>query len=134
MSKRLALVPTALMTMFAIGLTSCTLLDSKYNAIGLTEVNFPQNCSMTFTSFSGTKVFSMKCEETSNKVMEYKGQIESGSITVYYKFGEEKTLLFQLEGDQSVDSYVENLPVGSINVYVESISTSKKGSFKFEIK
>ena len=89
---------------------------------------------MTFTSFSGTKVFSMKCEETSNKVMEYKGQIESGSITVYYKFGEEKTLLFQLEGDQSVDSYVENLPVGSINVYVESISTSKKGSFKFEIK
>ena len=129
MRKVLSTIPVALLTLCAIGLTSCTDLS-----IGTVESNLPHKTSLSFASFQGTKTYKMSCSQDAGMLLEYSGKIENGSITISYKVNGEKTELFKLEGEQDDNGALQLQTEGLFYVILETNEKCVNGSFHFEIK
>ena len=111
MRKTLFVLPVTLLTLCAIGLTSCTDLDFN-EGIGVVEVALPHKATYSFASFKGTKKFKMSCDQDAGMKLEYSCKIEKGIITISYKVGDEKNELCAL---------------------LEASEKCNNGSFRFEI-
>lgn len=130
--KKILLILSFLLVGLLIFGSSC--VTGSYSAVGMTESKSNNKVNFTFMSLKGNKVYSLKCKNGSECILEYYGKIESGSITVYYSVNGERTELFTLNGGEEVDSSIGSIPVGSISLIIESRELSKNGSFKFQMK
>ncbi len=133
MRKALFVIPTALLTICAIGLTSCVDLDFN-EAIGVVEVNLPHKSTMSFASFKGTKKFKMSCSEDAGMLLDYSCKIEKGTITVSYKIDDDKTELCVLGEEKEASGTLELETEGSFYVILETSEKCTNGSFSFVIK
>lgn len=133
MRKSLSAIPVALLTLCAIGLTSCVNLDFN-EGIGVVEVGLPHKATYSFASFKGTKTFKMSCSEDAGMTLEYSGKIEKGAITVSYKIGDDKVELYSLGEEKETSGTLQLETEGNFNVILEASEKCTNGSFRFEIK
>ena len=106
---------------------------SHYSALMLVTTNTSEKASMSFSSFNGTKVFTLTLKE--GGVIKYSAEIESGEATVYIDKGEEKTEMFKIGLGESVKSFYELYNYkGKVYITVESNGKISEGKFDFEVE
>lgn len=132
MKKRTAVFVFAILTCML--LAGCSTYVSSYKALMLVTTDHSDSASMSFSSFEGTNVFSMKAKEE-GAVLAYTAEVEdSGSATVYYDDDGTKKELFKITaGEKTVDS-IPLAGAGKVYVIVETDGECKEGSFFFNIK
>ncbi|MCR4642342.1 MAG: hypothetical protein K5697_09980 [Lachnospiraceae bacterium] len=132
MKKKTAVFVFAILT--SMLLAGCSPYVSSYKALMLITTDYSDSASMSFSSFEGTNVFSMKAKED-GAVLAYTGEVEgSGSATVYYDDDGTKKELFKIAaGEKTVDS-IPLAGAGKVYVIVETDGKCEDGAFFFDIK
>lgn len=117
--------------LIAFSLIGCSSYTSSYKAIMLITSQDSDSAEMSFSSFEGTKVFTMRSDDFDG-VIEYKASIADGSAIVSIDCDGTKTELFKVNAGETVRS---SAPVGKGTVYIiiETIGKCKNGSFEFDI-
>ena len=116
-----------------IGLTGCSRYVSHYSTVGHVRSNGPGSAWMSFIKFEGSEVFKLKCSSGKPTRIRYSGELETGSLTVYYDCGEGKTELFSLRSGNKVNAYSEPFIAGTVYVIIETTEKCENGDFNFEI-
>lgn len=124
----------ALLLLFAtiFTLSSCGKYSSSYSAVGLVKKSDRDSCSVSFMSLSGTISFNIRLDGHEEGELEYEGELEEGSVSVYYDIYGTKELLFSLnagERTEGAGGYIESgKPIHIIIVAVNA----KGGSVEVE--
>ena len=130
--KRILWLLVAL-TVMAAGLVGCSRYVSRYSAVGFVHSNDSDSAFMTFVRFDGQMVFKLKCDSEKEAQIQYSGQLEEGSITVYYDCGETKKELFTLGAGNEIESSGGDLSGKTVYIIVETSEKCKNGKLDFEI-
>ena len=131
---RKSIILVAVFLMAAVSLVACGgPYTSHYTAMVLVESNHSDSASMSFSSFKGKKVFKVKVKDA-DSVIRYSGQLESGSITVYYDNAGTKEEWFSLRDGESVEGSLDNPGKGKVYIIVETDGKCKEGKLSFEVK
>lgn len=127
------LVSLLLASLMIFSLVGCSAHLSHYSALMLVTTNKSDEASMSFSSFNGTKVFTLSLTE--GGVIKYSAVIESGEATVYIEVGENKTEMFKITSGESINSYYELYNYkGKVYITVESNGKISEGRFDFEVE
>jgi len=127
------LVSLLLASLMIFSLVGCSAHLSHYSALMLVTTNKSDEASMSFSSFNGTKVFTLTLKE--GGVIKYSAVIESGEATVYIEVGENKTEMFKITSGESINSYYELYDYkGKVYITVESNGKISEGRFDFEVE
>ena len=127
------IISILLASLMVISLVGCSMHVSHYSALMLVTTNTSEKASMSFSSFNGTKVFTLTLKE--GGVIKYSAEIESGEATVYIDKGEEKTEMFKIGLGESVNSFYELYYYkGKVYITVESNGKISEGKFDFEVE
>lgn len=130
MKKIVALLLIALVVLSVVG---CNVYVSHYSALMLVTTNTSEKASMSFSSFNGTKSFTLNLKE--GGVIEYSAVIESGEATVYYDIDGNKTEMFKISSGENAKSFLDLYTyTGKVHIIVESNGKISEGSFDFEVK
>ena len=124
-------VITVMMVMLMM-LAGCSRYSSRYNAVDFTQRIDNNSASVKFTSFEGTFVFRLKTERSEGEI-HYQGNLDTGSITVYYDYIGAKEKLFTLSGGNTVDSTGGYIEKGIVNIIIESNGECSGGDFQITI-
>ena len=114
--------------------TGCSKYHSSWNASGFVHSNTSDNAFMSFWKFSGTMVHTLKCTDASKETLKYSGNLETGSLTVYYDDDGTKKTLFILKEGEEIDSKVEKLHEGTVYIIVETDGDCENGRLEFDIE
>ena len=128
----------ALCTVFAMllltfSLAGCNQYSSHYNAVGHVCSLDTDSAWMSFVEFEGNEVFKLKCKSKDQAEIEYSGELEAGSLTVYYDCGGTKTELFSLQSGEDIQSSGAYLPKDTIYIIVETSEKCSNGNLSFKI-
>ena len=127
------IVSLLLASLMIFSLVGCSAYLSHYSALMLVTTNKSDEASMSFSSFNGTKVFTLSLTE--GGVIKYSAVIESGEATVYIEVGENKTEMFKITSGESINSYYELYNYkGKVYITVESNGKISEGRFDFEVE
>jgi len=127
------IVSLLLASLMIFSLVGCSAHLSHYSALMLVTTNKSDEASMSFSSFNGTKVFTLTLKE--GGVIKYSAVIESGEATVYIEVGENKTEMFKITSGESINSYYELYDYkGKVYITVESNGKISEGRFDFEVE
>ena len=110
----------------------CSKYVSHYSAIGLVRTNTAHHASMSFSSFEGTNVCTLKVKDDGGKIS-YSANLEKGSAIVYYDFDGTKQELFTISAGESIDSALENMPKGNVDIIIETSEKCEEGRFEFTV-
>ncbi len=113
-------------------LAGCGRYVSHYRATGFVHSNTSGSAYMTFSSFDGTMVFTLKSGEGGR--IQCRGALGSGSTVVYYDADGTKKALFAVQGDGSEEADLGSLPGGKVYIIVETDGTCLDGDFRFAVE
>ena len=106
---------------------------SHYRAVAFVHSNTRTEAYMSFFSFEGTMVFSLKCDVDGGTV-NYSANLESGSAKVYCDCGNGKTELFAIGAGGEMRSFGGEPEKGAtVYVIVETDGKCGNGSFSFTL-
>ncbi len=118
------------LVMFSLALlVGCSRYVSHYSAIMLVTEESSKAGSISFSSFSGSKVFKFNSEGHLN----YSAKLDEGSATVYYDDGK-KTELFSICSGQEMKPSTVSVETGTVYVIVQTDGKCKDGKFSFDVK
>ena len=117
----------------AVSLTGCSPYTSHYRTIGHVRSERFDSAWISFVKFEGVEVFKLKCKSGEPTAIRYSGELETGSLTVYYDGKGAKAELFSLQTGDEVDAYSEQLAAGTVYVIVETDGKCQNGACSFEI-
>ncbi len=132
MRKRFKLLAVLMMMTIGFTLTGCSTYTSHGNGTMLVEHNDSDDAYFNFSTFDGTKV--LKIKASSGDKMKYTGALDKGNVTVYYDNGGGKKELFTIGAGENVDSSLEGLEKGEVNIIIETDGEASEGKFTFEIE
>jgi hypothetical protein len=132
MRKRFKLLAVLMMMTIGFTLTGCSTYTSHGNGTMLVEHNDSDDAYFNFSTFDGTKV--LKIKASSGDKMKYTGALDKGNVTVYYDNGGGKKELFTIGAGENVDSTLEGLEKGEVNIIIETDGEASEGKFTFEIE
>ena len=132
MRKRFKLLAVLMMMTIGFTLTGCSTYTSHGNGTMLVEHNDSDDAYFNFSTFDGTKV--LKIKASSGDKMKYTGALDKGNATVYYDNGGGKKELFTIGAGENVDSTLEGLEKGEVNIIIETDGEASEGKFTFEIE
>ncbi len=134
MKKRFFTVLIAVvMALSLLTLSGCDKYTSHYKAVAFVHTNLTKYASMKFSSFEGTMVFKLKCENDDEKIY-YSAKLENGNAKVFYDANGTKTELFSVSSGDDISEIGGELQKGTVYIIVETSEVGKDGSFNFEIK
>lgn len=113
-------------------LPGCSKYSSHFMATAMVHTGFSDSGSLSFYKFKGTYVLNLKGDD--DECIRYKGELEDGSVKVYYDNDGTKTELFSIESGDKVDDKSEPLKKGKTYIIIESDGEVSNGKFEFEIK
>ncbi len=129
-----SLVAMVLVAATVVMTTACGVkYASHFSATLLVTSNDSDSAKMHFGSFKGTKVFKVKVKDE-DSVIRYSGELETGSITVYYDTDGTKEEWFTLQAGESVKGTLDNLSKGKCYIIVETDGKCKDGKLSFEVE
>ena len=131
MKKVLCILFTMLLLTFS--LAGCSQYVSHYNAVGLVRSKESDSAWMSFIGFEGTEVFKLKCKSEDQAEIVYSGELEEGSLTVYYDCGGTKKELFSLQSGENIQSAGGELPEDTIYIIVETSERCCNGNLSFKV-
>ena len=132
MKKRFKLLAVLMMMTIGFTLTGCSTYTSHGKGAMLVEHNDSDDAYFNFSTFDGTKV--LKIKASSGDKMKYTGALDKGNVTVYYDNGGGKKELFTIGAGENVDSTLEGLEKGEVNIIIETDGEASEGKFTFEIE
>lgn len=121
------------MIIVVFGMTGCSKYSSHYNAVLHVHSNDSDSASVSFHELDGTEVFKLKCENGKTARIQYSGKLETGSLTVYYDCGEEKTELFSLQAGDEINACSDQLAKSKVYIIIETSEECQDGACSFEI-
>ena len=132
MKKRFKLLAVLMMLTLGFTLNGCSTYTSHGKGTMMGEHNDSDDAFYTFSTFDGTKV--LKIKASSGDKMKYTGALDKGNVTVYYDNGGGKKELFSVGAGENVDSTLEGLDKGEVNLIIETDGEASEGKFTFEIE
>jgi len=124
---------TILLSFLLLPLSSCSKYSSHYTAIGFVHTNTKKHASMSFSSFKGSFIFNLECENENEKI-NYTAKLENGNANVFYDCNDIKTELFSITSNNEINQIDGVLKKGKIYIIIEISEVSKDGKFIFDIK
>ena len=108
---------------------------SHYSAMLMVRENTSNKASVSFDSFSGTYVITLKNNGADEVFITYEATLREGNIKVSCDYNDEKLNLFEIKTNGSVDSKTETF-TGNKTIYIiiESDGKCSDGSFSFVLK
>lgn len=135
MKRKITLISAAVLLVCCLILGGCgDTYTSSYKAVGFTQSNEWNKASMSFSEFSGTKVFTLEFQDSFSKSMIYSLKLETGSATVYYDTDGTKTKLVTVKSGDRINETLKDLTCKSMYIIVEASEKCLNGDFKFETK
>ena len=130
-AKMKKLIPILILVLLALTcLVGCSKYTSRYSAVLLISTGTSKAGSISFTSFSGTKVFKLK----SSGQLNYSAELGTGAATVYYDCNGTKIQLFSIGAGQKVGPSSIAVTPGTVYVIVETDGKCQDGKFSFDVK
>lgn len=117
----------------AFGMTGCSKYASHYNAVAHIHSNDSDSASTSFSKLDGTEVFKLKCKSDETARIQYSGELEDGSLTVYYDCGGTKAELFSVQSGDEIHAYSDPLTADTVYVIIETSEKCQNGEFTFEL-
>ena len=113
-------------------LSSCDKYHSSFRALMCVESHNSYHSTLKFSELDGIKVFKMKTTEAM-PTLYYAATVESGSVTVYCDYADEKVEWFRTTEGETVSGLHEPGANATVYVIIETNGTCKEGEFLFEI-
>lgn len=133
MKRILSFIVAFAFVLMTIGFTGCNMRVSSYRALMLVQTNTKHEASMSFSEFTGTKVFTLKVDGNKEMMLSYSAELGNGKAEVFYEYNSEKTDLFTIESGEEKNSKVGPFSSGTIYITVKTIETCDEGKFKFTL-
>ena len=133
MKRILSFIIAFAIVLMAIGFTGCNIRVSSYRALMLVQTNTKHEASMSFSKFTGTKVFTLKVVGNKEMMLSYSAELDNGKAEVFYEYNGEKTDLFTIESGEEKNSKVGPFSSGTIYITVKTIETCDEGKFDFSL-
>lgn len=130
MRKKLAVLIIAVM--MGVLLTACGKYTSSYKATILVTTNHSDEASMSFSTFTGTKVFKVKSGDDGT-VLKCKASLSEGSATVYYDYDGTKRELCTLNSGEAFNESIDIEANSTIYIIVETNGKAEEGRFEFGV-
>lgn len=134
MRKTIIIAVCALILAAALCFSGCGKYVSSYSAFGLVYSNTSGSAFMRFSSFDGTKAFSMECSEESGGRLSYSAKLGSGKAAVYIDNDGTKTELFSVSAGEEAVSGTHELIKGPVYIIVETDGKCVDGDLNFGIE
>ena len=113
-------------------MTGCTKYTASWSASLYAHSNTSDSASMSFWTFTGTEVQTLKCKDKTG-TLKYSAKLEIGSATVYIDYDGEKKELFKIGAGEEIEDSFDGLKKGKIYVIVETDGKCEEGKFEFAI-
>ena len=113
-------------------LSSCVKYHSSFRALMCVESHNSYIAKLNFSELEGTKVFTLQTTEE-QPYLYYAAQIESGSVTVYYDFEDEKKEWFSIPEGETVSGSLEPGANKTVYIIIETDGKCSEGEFLFKI-
>lgn len=113
-------------------MTGCAKYTSSWSASLYVHSNTSDSASMSFWTFTGTEVQTLKCKDETG-TLKYSAKLEIGSATVYIDYDGEKKELFKIGAGEEIEDSFDGLKKGKIYVIVETDGKCEEGKFEFAI-
>lgn len=133
MKRILSYIIVFAIVLMAIGFTGCNMRVSSYRALMLVQTNTKHEASMSFSEFTGTKVFTLKVDGNMEMMLSYSAELGNGKAEVFYEYNGEKTDLFTIEPGEEKKSKIGPFSSGTIYITVKTIETCDEGKFDFSL-
>ena len=133
MKRILSFIIAFAIVLMAIGFTGCNIRVSSYRALMLVQTNTKHEASMSFSEFTGTKVFTLKVDGNKEMMLSYSAELDNGKAEVFYEYNGEKTDLFTIESGEEKNSKVGPFSSGTIYITVKTMETCDEGKFVFSL-
>ncbi len=133
MKRILSFIIAFAIVLMAIGFTGCNIRVSSYRALMLVQTNTKHEASMSFSEFTGTKVFTLKVVGNKEMMLSYSAELDNGKAEVFYEYNGEKTDLFTIESGEEKNSKVGPFSSGTIYITVKTMETCDEGKFVFSL-
>ena len=113
-------------------MTGCAKYTASWSASLYAHSNTSESASMSFWTFTGTEVQTLKCKDKTG-TLKYSAKLEIGSATVYIDYDGEKKELFKIGAGEEIEDSFDGLKKGKIYVIVETDGKCEEGKFEFVI-
>ncbi len=132
MRKKMMIVSALFLCLLSFALSGCDKYVSSCSVMACVQTNTSSKASVSFSKLTGKMVYKLKTDTT--KVIHYTGELNSGSITVYYDTDGTKKEMFTIKAGENVDATLGSLQKGTTYVILETNEKSSNGSFCFEVE
>ncbi|MBR5420967.1 MAG: hypothetical protein IK115_07470 [Lachnospiraceae bacterium] len=126
------LVLFTLLSAFCLG--GCSSYVSSGVGTIMISNNLSDSASVSFDSFEGTKVFTLKNKNGTRGEVSYHAKLGSGSATVYYDVNGTKTEWFKVEEGDELEASQILSDEGKIYIIVETDGKCEDGRFEFNLE
>ncbi len=121
-----------LVCIILITVTGCKYVSS-YSAIAFVRSNTSKHASMSFYQFRGMYVMELNCKNEGQKIS-YTGELEEGTIQVYYDNDGTKTEWFTLQAGENVQDVSPAFQKGTVYILIEASKTASHGKLEFDLE
>lgn len=132
MKKTKIIAAGMILILTGIIMIGCGKYVSSWNATMCVRSNTSSSSYLSFSTFSGTDVSTLKCKEEQG-TLKYTAELEKGRATVYVDYDGTKKELFTINGGEKIESKLENLKEGKIYIIFETSEKCEEGKLEFEI-
>ena len=115
-------------------LAGCGKYVSSWSAFCMVRTNTSKTASMSFSTFEGTMVMTLKPDKEKKEKIAYTAKLEKGSATVYYDHNGTKTELFTVKAGDEISSSVEDFENEKVYIIVETSEKCEEGKLTFEVE
>ncbi len=107
---------------------------SSFTATMMVTTNTSKTMKLSFSTFRGTKVGTLRNKSDAEVQLRFKGKLESGTLSVYYDCDGSKKKLFDLHAGEQVDSVGARIPKGKVTIIVETDGKCEEGKIEVSIE
>ena len=138
MKKRIRIAAAALLLVMCLTGCGIRFLDSiskyvsSYSATMLVRTETSGSAWMSFSTFDGRMIFSLRSGGSEAILASVK--LESGSAMVYYDAGGTKTEWFTVAAGEEIEVSSGPLEKGTVYVIIESREKCREGRFGFDVQ
>ncbi len=133
MFKRL-IAALSVAVVLILPLAGCGRYSSGYFGTLMVRNNTSGSAYLSFHTLEGTVVFRLECDGENAGGIKYSGELESGSVTVYYDSDGTRTELFSVESGGKADSTGGVIKKGTVYIIVVAEKGSTDGKFSFSLE
>lgn len=122
------------MIMATLIFSGCSPYASSFRTTACVTTNTSDQASISFSTFEGTRVFTVKVKGDDEGILEYSGKLGAGSAKVYYDADGTKKELFAVEAGKEVKASLDDLGKGKVYLILETDGKCEEGRFEFNLK